>query len=64
MIHDYTVDDLIIILYDRYSLSDLEFALGVGLADFEGGIYSFVAEFYDDIVAMIKEDEEVPRWDN
>ena len=31
MIHDYTVDDLIIILYDRYSLSDLEFALGVGL---------------------------------
>ena len=61
MIHDYTVDDLIIILYDRYSLSDLEFALGVGLADFEGGIYSFV---YDDIVAMIKEDEEVPRWDN
>ena len=36
----------------------------MGLADFEGGIYSFVTEFYDDIVAMIKEDEEVPRWDN
>ena len=64
MIHDYTVDDLFIILYDCYSLSDLEFALGVGLADFEGGIYSFETEFYDDIVAMIKEDEEVPRWDN
>ena len=64
MIHDYTVDDLIIILYDRYSLSDLEFTLGVGLVDLEGGVYSFVTEFYDDIVAMIKEDEEVPRWDN
>lgn len=64
MIHDYTVDDLIIILYDRYSLSDLEIALGVGLVDFEGGVYSFVTEFYDDIVDMIKEDEEVPRWDN
>ena len=64
MIHDYTVDDLIIILYDRYSLSDLEFALGVGLVDLEGGVYSFVTEFYDDIVAMIKEDEEVPRCDN
>ena len=64
MIHDYTVDDLIIILYDRYSLSDLEIALGVGLVDLEGGVYSFVTEFYDDIVAMIKEDEEVPRWDN
>ena len=64
MIHDYTVDDLIIILYDRYSLSDLEFALGVGLVDLEGGVYSFVTEFYDDIVAMIKEDEEVPRWDS
>lgn len=59
-----SIQELIAILYDRYSLSDLEFALGATIEDMEDGVYEFVKTNYDDLIEMLKDDQEEPRWDN
>ena len=58
------IQELIIVLYDRYSLSDLEFALGATIEDMEHGIEEFVKIHYDELLDMLREDQEEPQWDN
>lgn len=59
-----TATDVTMILLDQYSLSDLEFALGASIEDMQYGLDDFVEKFYDDLVSMIKEDQNEIHWDD
>lgn len=59
-----TVDEICVILLDKYSLSDLEFGIGATIEDLVHGLEPFVTDFKEEIELMIEEDAEGPVWDN
>lgn len=59
-----TVQELCIVLLDKYSLSDLEFALGADIRDLENGLEEFVIQYKGEIEEMIEEDASGTLWDN
>lgn len=58
-----TASDVATILLDHYTLSDLEFALGSTIEDFQHGLTYFVESYYDELVEMIESDD-IAEWDN
>jgi len=51
-----TTSDIEAILLQKYSLSDLQFALGATILDLKDGLEEFICEYEEEIRTMIQED--------